>query len=306
MAEDHFGKIRRGFRGIPAMVFSLVALSSVWGQVPAEQTQPVYLHEDAAITGKQMCSFSSDGEAVTVVLGEFSLTIGRRKLSGSDGVLWIRERRLGRQVLRDIQVYIEGDATRPAEVVEPDGTTTRDRLLFVVLRQQGALRARVGAHSRRAVETLPVYRRAVAMRKGLTSRPATRPGETPAPEPPKAAPRRYEPVAYTADSTSSRVIDDPRDPKLKVRITVAKGNVHISQGSSDSDLFLEIRSDAAVLYSDPLGEEKPNEGMVIAAYLEGDVVLRRGERSVQGTRLFYDFRTGRAMICQPVFRTIQE
>lgn len=276
----------------------------------AEQAEHVYLLEDVVILGKQLHSFSSEGESVSVVLGDFSLTLGRRKLIGRDGVLWIKEHRLGQRVLRDIRVYIEGDASRHAQVVEADGTTTRDRVLFVILHQQGSLRARVVSHGEQPVETLPLYQRAKAMREGLASRPATpttREGPpTPATGEAPAARRIYEPVTYRADSTDSTVAPDPRDPEAKVRITVAKGNVYLAQGSPKSDQFLEISSDAAVIYSDPRAEARPDEGDIIAAYLEGDVILRRGERTVQGSRLFYDFRSGRALILQPVLRTIQE
>jgi len=289
--------------------FAAAFLLCVCAVAAGDNGNQVYLYEDVLIAGKVMHSFTSAGENVSVVLGEFSLTIGKRTLSGRDAVVWIREHRLGQQVRRDIEVYIEGDASRPARVVEPDGTTTKDRLLLVVLRQQGSLRARVGRHSDRPVETLPLYRRATATRKGLqptTQTAAPAPGQERPARVTRPRPRLPQPVTYRADSTTSKLMPDPRDPETQIRVTIVKGNVYLSHGSPDSDLFLEIRSDAAVLYTDPKQEPKLGAAAVVAAYLEGDVILRRGERTVEANRLFYDFRNGRAIIIQPVFRTIQQ
>lgn len=318
MAKEHFGRRGRNLSGtVGALAVAAFTLVCAYVVAPAEaaQAEQVCLHEDVLIAGKQLHSFSAEGESVSVVLGGFSLSIGRRTLSGRDGVVWIREHRVGQQVYRDIRVYVEGDAARPAQVVEPDGTTTKDRVLFVILRQRGALRARVKTYSDESVKTLPLYQRAGAVRKGLTSRPAMPTSRERPPLPTtgraEALHPPYEPVAYTADETTSKVIPDPRDPEAKVRRTIAKGNVYLFQGNPDSDLFLEIRADAAVLYTDPKAETRPDQAVtaayaVIAAYLEGDVILRLGERSVQGDRLFYDFRTGKALILQPVLRIIQE
>ena len=41
-------------------------------------------------------------------------------------------------------------------------------------------------------------------------------------------------------------------------------------------------------------------------YMEGDVILSRGERMLRGSKAFYDFVTNRAVILDVVFRTIQE
>ncbi len=321
MAKDPFGQrsqILPCAAAALAIAAALLPASPLW----AQQGEPVYLDEDALITGKQMRSFSAGGESVNVVVGDFTLTIGKRRLSGRDGVVWIAERRVGPEVLRDIHVYLEGDPGRPAEVVEPDGTITKDRVLLVAVHQRGSLRARVGQHSQEPAETLPVYQRAEALRRGLAPpHPATAsapappgPPTRPAPTTTKAAPapRPYQPVSFRADSTSSQIVPDPRDPQRKIRATVARGHVYVSQGDPRSDLFLEITADAAVIYTELEAEEQlraelgPPAGAAVAACLEGDVVLRRGERSILGTRLFYDFQNGKALILSPLVRLAQE
>ena len=168
MSTDHSGP--RGFRPSRARrltASTVAALLSVCAASAAQEAEKVYLQEDAVIAGEKMHTFSAGSEAVNVVLGSFSLIVGERSLSGRDAVVWVKQRHLRQQVFRDIDVYIRGDGQRPAQVVEPDGTTTTDRVLLVVLRQQGALRARVGRHSTEAALDLPLYQQAVAMRKGL-------------------------------------------------------------------------------------------------------------------------------------------
>ena len=118
--------------------------------------------------------------------------------------------------------------------------------------------------------------------------------------------RPYRPVRFRADSLTSEVRPDPRNPLLKRRITVAKGNVLVWRGDPSSESYLLLRADAAVLYSAPEAGETPAGERIVGAYLDGDVILRRGERTVESSALFYDFENGRALILQPVLRTIQE
>jgi len=296
---------------LPALLVGAL-LAACGGAWAAAADENVYLFEDVLITGRGMHGFPVGDEMVNVVLGDFSLTVGRRAVTGRDAVIWIKERSVGSRILRDITVYVEGDPPRPAQVVEPDGTVTRDRVLLVVIHQQGGLRARVGGHSDQPVTALPLYRRARAMRSGLAEPPVrevatqpTEPAESPKPR------RLIQPIFYRADVTSVRTMPDPRRPERQIRITVAKGNAYVSQGHRDSDLFVEMQADAAVVYSIPTGSaaETPEEQLgqedIVAVYLEGDVILRRGERTVQGERLFYDFQMGKALMLQPVLRTIQ-
>jgi hypothetical protein len=58
--------------------------------------------------------------------------------------------------------------------------------------------------------------------------------------------------------------------------------------------------------AEPRTDDKAASEKIVGAYLEGDVILRRGERSVQGPQLFYDFKNSRAIFLEPVFRTVQE
>lgn len=127
----------------------------------------------------------------------------------------------------------------------------------------------------------------------------------------------------------------------KQQLVTATGHVYVSQGLIDSGDFLEIRAEAAVLFlaertarsaaTEPaapalepfpleqprgapegafpgtaeLGELGPGLGTAVAGvYLEGDVVLTRGERMIRASQLYYDFKNDRALILDAVMKAM--
>ncbi|NQU76259.1 MAG: hypothetical protein HQ546_08120, partial [Planctomycetes bacterium] len=126
-----------------------------------------YLPEDVRISGREMHSFSVDGRPVSVVLGDFSMTVAQRRISGRDAVIWITQQDLPGRTLREIVVYVEGKA----QVIEPAGTITRDKAILVTVRHSGSLWAGVGARFERSQEDLPVYKRGLAMRESVAKAP---------------------------------------------------------------------------------------------------------------------------------------
>ncbi len=313
---DHIGLCRAAMRCLLAMLI----IPAICTASAAGDDQKIYIRANAVITGKVMYTFTASGEAVNVVEGDFSLTVGERKLSGASAVLWITERRVGKSTLRDIKVYIEGDSTQKAKIVEADGTTTTDRTIMVTLRQRGGFQANVTRHSNESRASTPLYKRAMALHKPASTKSTVKPSKTDRVNPTakaakpekttrparKPAPKPYSPISFRADELSSDEIPDPSDPRKKLRITIAKGNVHLAQGNPDSDLFIQMRADNAVLYTEPRADDKAASEKIVGAYLEGDVILRRGERTVRGPRLFYDFKNSRAIFLEPVLRTVQE
>ncbi|GAG43971.1 unnamed protein product, partial [marine sediment metagenome] len=229
----------------PACVLAVIAAAVVLGLGTVIAEGPNYVHEDARISGKEIHFFDDGGEHVTVILGDFRLTIGRRVVSGRDAVMWIRTSTIGRLERNEITVYVSGEA----KVVEPDGSTTTDRTMLVKVYQQGRLSAS-GRVSRQPLIDFPLYRAALAARGAeparpkaatrpadragpelirTTTRPATRPDALRRPRKPKkrAEPWIYEPVTLRADRFTSRQTGKGPDRR---RATVARGNVYLSQG----------------------------------------------------------------------------
>ena len=336
-----------------AFCLALVLGAASQRTVSAEPSKE-YVHEDAKISGKMIHAFDDNGEAVSVVLGEFKLTLGKRTISGRDAVIWVRETKVGRVTRHEVMVYVEGNA----KIVEPEGTTTQDRWMLLTLRLQGRIEAE-GLMSDRPLKNFPLYQRALTRRKGTTriarsrpksqpapklvpaSKPATIPAKpattmpanasttSPAARKPKKPKRRpiktplVQPVSFRADRVTSRWVGEGKD---RQRVTIAKGNVYMSQGAVSSSNFLELRSHTAVIFTqkrkpptdEPRVPYRPKikgiegeEGTggeaetVLGVYLEGDVVIARGERFMRGSKAYYDFLTYRAIVLDVVFRTIQ-
>ncbi len=294
-----------------------------------------YLHEDVYIQGKEIHAFADQGQPVTIVLGDFSLRMGDRLASGRDAVIWVTTRRIGPVERHDLVVYVEGDA----KVLEL-GAETSDETILLTLHSDGRITAS-GRLSRQDLRDFPLYQRALrARRRGLaqpepqplaelapdrrlpTDMAATAPAEpteaAPEAQPPSqvkepAVPR---PVNYHAEHLTSKLIDQEPQPR---RAIVLRGDVYLSQSDPDSEMFLELRSQSAVMFTLP-GEDEEDEETPGAAslrletgretpegvYLEGDVMIARGERYFRGPAAYYDFTTDRAIIIDPVFRTIQE
>lgn len=337
-------------RGLTA----LVVATAYAGVFCSPSSAAEYLEDDARLSGEQIHVFSDNGERVSVVLGSFRLSVGEVDLSGRDAVVWIVDRGAGPIARRDITVYIEGDA----KVVE-GGTTTTDSSMLVTVRHHGRLTA-VGSVSQRSLKDFPLYRRAQETRQRqhepaetsagpdrplrqpppLVTQPSepdlpetrptepdTQPADVSDEEPPDQPaepveverPRPTAPVNFRADSFSMQMLDEHR------RVTIARGNVYLSQGDAESDLFLELRSQSAVVFSeqrppreaprDPRAPYAPDvqaisagdmEELVTGVYLAGDVVISRGERMLRGPKAYYDFTTDRALVTDAVFRSVQE
>jgi len=328
-----------------------IVTALVWPAGAAE-----YIDADAKITGKEVHAFQEQGGNVTVVLGAFEMTVGERIIRGRDAVLWIQTHDDGRIVRHDMTIYIEGDA----QVIEPGGASTSDRTMLVTVHSQGRLTAS-GHFSQRSLAEFPLYHRAVKVRSGRrvapprppatetivrgaslplvaqssvqpvavqASQPTTR-ATAPVVSPSDTGPPPTE-ASSTAEDTAKRQPPNPVNFHFEQvtfeqqphrGVVIARGDVYLSQGDPDSDLFLELRSQAAVLFTQKgLPSEKETyspfspklEGFgaeeltVTGVYLEGDVVISLGERYFRGPAAYYDFTTDRAIVTDPVFRTVQE
>ncbi|MDP6543990.1 MAG: hypothetical protein QGH60_08355 [Phycisphaerae bacterium] len=281
-----------------------------------------YVYEDARVSGQEIHTFVDGQDNVTVVVGKFRLKLGGRVISGRDAVIWVKSTNLGRIGRNAMTVFVQGDAT----IKEPDGSVTTDRTTLIKLHHQGRLTAS-GRMSRHLPKDFPLYQTALAYRRAdsVRAKATTRPSDSVGPPlvrtdkgkvspPPKTdkTPVIYQPVSMRADGFTSHEMG--KDTPGHRRVTIARGNVYLSQGHPDSDEFLELRSQSAVVFSTPgkQGGGGPVSGIagskesVRGVYLEGDVVISRGERFFRGPRAYYDFVTNRSIMTNAVFRTIQK
>ena len=359
---------------LPACLCTLLLLGSV-----AYAQAPLAAH-NVRITGREIHTFEDQGEQVSVVLGDFHLTLGEREISGRDAVLWLTTHTTGTIRQNVIHVYVEGDA----QIIEPDGTVTGDPRIYLELKTTGRVTAHPLQQSTRPLRDFPLYRRAQDARRRaqegpdeaaeasaarrsaeqlpeliFSDQPPTRSIDAPAPRQPgdartSALPFEIIDVDTGADASPDRTaVRGPETPdaiptpgaaaprartmapvsfyaeevhseyRNGRRITIARGNVYLSQGTPDSDNALELRAQEAVIFSEVLGadgepvppkpslapasvELTPDRENIVGVYLEGDVIMARGERYMRGPDAYYDFTTDRAIMTNGVFRTVQE
>ncbi len=331
-----------------------LAVPTALANMPSgEETEQLYLQEDVIISGKAMNTFTApDGRLVNIVLGDFCLMMGDREIRGQDAVIWIDQRQVGADTLRDMEVYVEGSPHEKARVTE-SSTSTSDRKLFLTFHQQGLLRAKILNYSSEPADELPLFQRAVDYRLAATapapseeeegvvllpsgeeeeatsqpgastSQPSTR---RRAATRPRVRPRPVMPVNFIPGQvTTLQRIPDPRNPSRRLLVVLTKGNFFVSQGNPSGDLYLSLQAENAVLYAAPEGTSKPAAsgpssgptsqpapggvpgmpGDFVGAYLQGDVIMQQGDRTIRADALYYDFQTGRALIIKPVFREVQ-
>ena len=386
MREHPFGSLLRW----GAVATSWVAVCLVSAAAPAAAAEHRYVREDVEIRGEKLQTLTEAGQPVTVITGDFQLTLGPRVLRGRDAVLWTHQTGTGAAAQWEITVYVEGRA----EMLDNGGTSLSDRTMLVALQHQGRMNA-AARHVKGPLTDRSLYERAAAARKGAAERPVERPTPHGAPKlvvgggrPRRpgamaredmptpadgcghgtrpvvlaAADRTRAPSRIAGSALASRPSSQPgkkpppkrelppvsghadkltyvMDPeKLKewykkagmeypgegTGVILARGRVYMSQGHHDSDEFLELRCDAAVIFT----REKPKgtAGMtpssgpdslagtsltgkkreILAAYLEGDVVIGIGNRTLRGPRAYYDFTVDRAIVVDGVFRTVQK
>lgn len=329
-------KLRTHFS--PAWPATLLMLAVASAGLRADQP---YLPAEMRIEGKEIHSFPHQGRTATVVLGPFTLKVDDRVITGRDAAFWVQEKLMGRTRLREVLLYAEGDVT----VTEPDGASTRDSRMLIVIRHKGRFGV-YGSWVDTPLREYPFFLRADKARQeyldqdrqdslraiSVVSRPQD---EAPVPEMPSpqggdaAPPEPLEPMEIVS-ARIGRLQTMTVDQETK-RITIARssqaGPVYLALGTQKGKDYLELRADAVVVFSElrpprevrvPYGADTfgaasnlsgGGEGWqetITGIYLDGDVRIERGERSLTGPRAYYDMSTDRALIPNGVFRTIQE
>lgn len=319
---EHPGKNRLRFSVV--MVFALIM--GFWSQVDSAVAGEVrrYAYEDVKIAGKTLHACKEGSKPVSVVLGQFRLEMGRMVLTGDNAVIWIDETPVARAVLRKITVYVEGRA----KIVRQDGSTMSDCVMMVTIRHQGQF----SADSRMQLVAGPakdrsLVRRAIVSRRDGLKRPVSKPkshkhkppkliasAKPPKRRPAKVkkTPRKDPPtVSFHADKLSSLMTGKGKDRR---RVIIARGGVYLAQRHANSERFLELRCDSAVIFT---GQKSASDKSspevfggagerILGVYLDGDVIISQGDRQLRGPRAYYDFTTDRAIVVGGIMRADQE
>jgi hypothetical protein len=270
-----------------------------------------------------------DGEQVLQCLGDFSLHLGSRRLQSQEAVIWMQKCQWENQSYYHFEVFL----SRHAQVRDSADTMTSGPDLFVTCNTVKPAEIHNDVHTTESQEGTKLYQEASRIRLSLR---ASGPTFT---QPAGIEIRQTEPTAQPRKPKSrSTVYFDGDSLELDQRdgtITVI-GNVYVSQGQTDSKEVLELRTDAAVLFlaqpqpgqskmqpddtSAPSLQPVPagrsgrtseelsgslgfGEGLgtrISGVYLQGNVILSRGDRRIRASELYYDFENDRALILDAV------
>ncbi|MCP4590285.1 MAG: LPS assembly protein LptD [bacterium] len=293
------------------------------------------IQEDVEMFGVLVYLWSdTEGADVIHVVGDFELHLGARRLEAREAVIWMTPRERDGVSYHVFEVFL----WRGARVIEPAGTVTSGPILFVTLSSSGGVRVSADRKALESSSGRPVFAEATRVRAQIS--PTRRPGATEAPfevaEPGSASADAPPTVRPKIDIISRDKVVAQVNGR---RVITAIGDVLVVRYGPGGEDFLELRADAAVVYmaedqpsvqTDPspadLTERSSTENVAIrgvlgglageqggaelgrsddvdAVYLEGDIVLTQGERTIRASQLYYDFRNDRAVILDAVFRT---
>jgi hypothetical protein len=274
---------------------------------------------------------ADDGSNVAHFIGDFELQMGRRRLRAREAVVWMTRQTYQQTAYLRFEVML----WRDAHVTEPAGTATRGPAVFATLQSAGRVRTSADLKSNESTADRTAYQRAERIRRA-----ARRGMDSGQPESPitvldlrkrgKPARPKVEPkVMYQGKDLAIDQVDGRR-------IVTVIGDVYLFRGANGNGDDIEIRADAAVVYlaaeaepdaSEEVFDDRPGRvrfegdartsagsapaiggvgldtgGRVEGVYLEGDIVLNSGDRTVRASRLYYDFMRDRALILDAVLR----
>lgn len=270
----------------------------------------------------------ADGTQVIQYQGSFELLTGGRRMFAQGAVVW-----MSRAVWQNRPYYhYEVFLWREAKLIEAAGTTTSGPALFVTFNSLQPAEAKADATTGDSSAGTELYREGSKVREAVakTTPITTQPGQmrvVPVGVEPPAGPKVRPIIQYRGDKQTASEKDG---------LVTAIGNVYVSQGLLDSADHLEIRADAAVVFlarsegdrnaeaagpgdappGRPAGPQVPNVlagpsdmrdplgRSVAGVYLEGNVILTRGERMIRAPQMYYDFENDRALILDAVMRAM--
>ena len=293
--------------------------------------------DDVELFGSLVYLWRDDhGSDVIHFVGEFELHLGERRLKAREAVIWMTPQTYEGTPYHSFDVYL----WRDAQVAEPAGTVTTGPVLFVTLNSAGKIRVSADKKTFESSAEVPLFKEAAAVRAqvggsrlGVQPFAVTEPG--PLPEEKRPAVRPV--INYRARDLTVQQVGDRRvitaigevyvfrstpgqDDYLELRadaaaiylaagaeapiepVQVPPANLN-ARATDERDGMRSVLSD--VSGTPGSGDEAGlyRTGDVEAVYLEGDIVMTRGERLIRAAQLYYDFSKDQAVILDAVFRT---
>lgn len=288
---------------------------------------------------------SADGEHVTEVLGDFVAAMGGTKLSSKDAVIWFRNAKWQDKPYIDMEIFLWQDAEviQPAGTRESGPALLVTLRTFGRLVLNSAAHAAQSDEDGELYKEARKARRLLEVAPPPAAESADSPVSVASKSAALARfakPKPIKAINFTAQSLSSQVIDGQNVVIAQEDVFVSQG----AASQSGEYVELRANSAVLYLKREQVGDaipgliggesrkpargsaaSQPTEGgpprvsgdtrdqtdaaaleaFVSAVYLEGDVVLARGDRMIRAPRLYYDFDADRALILDAVTRAVE-
>ncbi len=285
------------------------------------QEQPS--NETLSIASDKAATWSQDQTNVIQLDGTVEIDLDRVHMTAKQAVIWITPLRGEVFDQQQAEISLIGNA-----VLKQDGILRSGNELFVNATIRGPIRITANERFARNLADSKLYQQADAIRPGLGGiarqtttaqrpwiAPETAPATTPSTQPlARPAVKPPAPIRFRAPNVE---VARSNDGTLAV---ILSGGILVFQ-TADSNNFMEMRAASAVLLTTLTSAEDARKviaqskqfqaSAITGAYLEGDVRVvfsspqgGTGEQRLEANRVFYDFRTQRAILTDAVLHTL--
>ncbi|MCG3138250.1 MAG: LPS-assembly protein LptD [Phycisphaerae bacterium] len=243
----------------------------------------------------------ADGTAVIKAVGEFRLELGSRTLRADEAVVWLSVRQHEERPYQYLEIFL----WQRAAIEDPGGASMTGSALFGSVATFGKIHLAADRKALAADSESTLYQDALKVRTAWQEHNLPERSVSPLPT------IDFAPPAEPPPPRSFRWANLETVTMEGETVAVVSGPVYFSQGESTAADFLEIRADNAVLFAEdltapatqPTGAEPRSDfapEQLKSIYLEGDVVLTRGQQMVRAEKIYYDLQNEKALIIDPV------
>ncbi len=276
--------------------------------------------ENLLLSASKAATWSEGPANVAHLDGNVTIDLDQAHMTADGAVVWLTPVRGAVLDEQRAEIALIGNAN----LSQPDGINRSGQTLFVTAIVRGTVRITADMRESRNLSDSDIYKSAAAIRpveappttqlsgdSWLIQRPWMLPGPTTLPAA-ASQPAVQSTLVFAADASEGAMT---RDQLVAIVLT---GNVKLFQRRPDGE-FLELQCERAVLFT-PLHSLKEIEksdrfksidDAVTSAYLEGDVRMvhtpppkHGNEQRLTGNRVYYDFKTDRAILTQAVVHTL--
>jgi len=302
-----------------ALAMALVAIAAR-GVSADESTEPTE-QDPVSISADFAHEWSEGSDRVSVLRGHCRIVQGGSSFTAQKAVVWHRPRREGASALDRLSVYLEGDV----RLVAPRQSSSESSLLVHFNTAQDVS---YNMRHRRADVKLtddPLVSRAQArirnnVRGNLQQTQLIVPPAETESDPrtvqiqqPPGNRRRIRFIQRSPMNFSLFTLPS-QDTTPAERVTVIRGGVILLIEGVQADEFgelgtIDLAADRIVLWTldDGTGSfeevQEQSRDTPFQVYLEGNIVIRQGQRVVRATHAFYDARDERALLLNAELRT---